>query len=146
WPHSGAMRGVIETMTSATGGGSLGSLCNRREASPSRFGAGAGGRDPLNLVRLALERVPSVSFREFSTGTEVGWCPHPVFADESPLGTDTCCSSATLWQQPLAARGTGSPRSELPNCPAAEGQKYPSFCKLMTRVLGPASAGPFFRN
>jgi hypothetical protein len=33
-------------------------LCDRRGASPSRFSAGAGGRDPLNLARSALACVP----------------------------------------------------------------------------------------
>ena len=33
------------------------------EASPSRFGAGASGRDPLNLAWLTLERIPSSRFK-----------------------------------------------------------------------------------
>jgi hypothetical protein len=37
---------------------------DRRGSSPSPFGAGAGGSDPLNLAWLALERVPSAAYQQ----------------------------------------------------------------------------------
>ena len=90
----------------------------------SRGRWGAGGGDGRSLGRIGL--CPQSSVRRFGNGYLL-------------LHGNTLTSTARCWRNRVPALRI----AELSSCGRP---KYPSFRKLMTRVLGPASAGPFFRN
>src|SRR5262249_5998064 len=73
----------------------------------------------------------------------IGLCPQsrvrPFWDGYLLLHGNTLASTARCWRNRVPALRI----AELSSCGRP---KYPSFRKLMTRVLGPASAGPFFRN
>ena len=89
---------------------------------PGPLGGGRG--DGRSLGRIGL--CPQSSVRRFGNGYLL-------------LHGNTLTSTARCWRNRVPALRI----AELSSCGRP---KYPSFRKLMTRVLGPASAGPFFRN
>src|SRR5262249_5842744 len=89
---------------------------------PGPLGGGRG--DGRSLGRIGL--CPQSSVRRFGNGY-------------LSLHGNTLTSTARCWRNRVPALRI----AELSSCGRP---KYPSFRKLMTRVLGPASAGPFFRN